>query len=86
MYKVVLLPEAQKFYHKLFYSNREIFERIRHALESLKENPLLGKSLKYKLRGKYSLRVGIYRIIYSVDHLKITIYVFDIGHRKAIYQ
>lgn len=86
LYKVVLLPDAEKFYKKLFNSNREIFRRIDNALELLKSNPFLGKSLTDNLKGKYSLRVGVYRIIYSIDKSKIIIYVLDIGHRREVYR
>lgn len=86
MYRVVLLPEAEKFFKKVFISNKELFRRIDNTLEALKSNPFLGKPLKDKLKGKYSLRIGVYRIIYSIDKQKIVIYVLDIGHRKEIYR
>jgi mRNA interferase RelE/StbE len=86
LYKIVLLPDAQKFYKKLFYTDKEIFKRIDNALEFLKSDPYLGKALKAKLKNKYSLRVGIYRIIYTIVKHEVTIYVFDIGHRKDIYR
>ncbi|MDP2940065.1 MAG: type II toxin-antitoxin system RelE/ParE family toxin [Candidatus Omnitrophota bacterium] len=86
MYKIILLSEAKKFYKRLFISNRKLFNRIDNALESLKANPFLGKPLKDKLKGRYSLRVGVYRIIYSVEKQEATIYVLDIGHRREIYR
>ncbi|MFH1413284.1 MAG: type II toxin-antitoxin system mRNA interferase toxin, RelE/StbE family, partial [Candidatus Omnitrophota bacterium] len=61
MYKIVLLPNAKKSYKQLFTKNYELFKRIDNALEALKSNPFLGKPLKDKLKGKYSLRVGVYR-------------------------
>ena len=85
MHNIVLLPEAEKFYKKLFRSDRSRFERIANALASLREDPFQGKLLKHKLKGKYSLRVGVYRIIYQVDQKIVTVYVLDIGHRKNIY-
>lgn len=86
MYKVILLPEAEKFYRKLSFSDRSHFLRVAQALESLKENPFQGKLLKHKLKGQFSLRVGVYRIIYTVEKQKITVYILDIGHRRYIYQ
>ena len=86
MYDVVLLPEAKKFYKKLFLSNKSHFQRVAQALESLSLDVLQGKVLKHKLKGKYSLRVGVYRIIYSVEKKEVAVYVFDIGHRKNIYR
>lgn len=86
MYKVVLLPSALKFYKRLFVSDKEIFRRIDNALENLKTNPFLGKALRDNLKGKYSLRVGVYRIIYMIEKQEITVYILDIGHRREIYR
>ena len=77
MYKVVLLSDAQKFYKRLFASDRSRFERISNVLKSLQENPVQGKPLKHKLKGKYSLRVGVYRIIYQVDRKIAAVYVLE---------
>lgn len=86
MYKIVLLSQAEKFYMKLFESDRSRFDRINNALKSLQKDPTQGKPLKHTLKGKYSLRVGVYRIIYQVNKKIITVYVLDIGHRKHIYK
>jgi len=86
LYKVVLLVHAEKFYRKLLHSQPMLFKRIDNALESLKTEPFKGKPLKDNLKGKCSLRVGDYRIIYSVEKHIVTVYVFDIGHRREIYR
>ncbi|MFT5388114.1 MAG: mRNA interferase RelE/StbE [Lysobacterales bacterium] len=86
MYKVVLLSGAIKFYNKLYDSDRSKFERIANALTSLQEDPFQGKSLKHLLKAKYSLRVGVYRIIYKIEKKVVTVYILDIGHRKDIYE
>lgn len=86
MYKIILLPAAEKAYRNLFNTNKELFPRIDNALEALKANPLSGKPLNHKLKGKYSLRVGVYRIIYSIEKHEITIYILDIAHRREAYR
>ncbi len=86
MYKVVLLSEAKKIYKKLFISNKSVFRRIDNALKALRFDPFIGKPLKDRLKGKYSLRVGVYRIIYSVVKHEVSIYVLDIGHRREVYR
>ena len=86
MYKVVLLPAAEKFYKKLLKSNRTLLGRIDHVLELLKTNPFIGKALKDNLKDKYSLRIGVYRIVYSVHKKEVTVYIFDIGHRREVYR
>jgi mRNA interferase RelE/StbE len=87
LYKLALLPAAQKFYTKLYSSDRTQFDRISKALESLRNHPLdVGKPLRHELKGKYSLRVGMYRIIYQVKAREITVFILDIGHRRDVYQ
>ncbi len=86
MYNIVLLSEAKKSYKRLFFSDKELFKRIDNTLGVLKSNPFLGKRLKDNLKGKYSLRVGVYRIIYFIEKQEVTIYVLDIGHRREIYR
>lgn len=86
MYKIILLRDAEKSYRKLFATNKELFQRIDNVLEALKVNPFLGKPLKDRLKGKYSLRVGVYRIIYSIEKQEITIYILDIAHRREVYR
>ena len=86
MYKIILLPEAQKFYKKLYYSDQSHFDRITQALHSLKTDPFQGKLLRHRLQDRYSLRVGIYRIIYRIEKQEVTVYILDIGHRRNIYQ
>ena len=86
MYKITLLPEAEKFYRRIFVYNRGVFDRIDAVLKTLQSNPFLGKPLKHRLKGKYSLRVGVYRIIYSIEKQELIIYILDIGHRREIYR
>lgn len=63
-----------------------LFERVRAALEALAFDPFQGKALKWELKGKYSHRVGSYRIIYTVVKERLVVYVLDIGHRREVYR
>lgn len=80
----------------LLFSN-EAKQRIRHlhpkiktairdALDELKENPWLGKTLQRELTGLQALRVQNHRVIYQIDEEKSQIYVLTLGIRKTIYQ
>lgn len=66
-------------------ADKKSFSRVVSALDSLRNDPAKGKALKHKLKGKYSLRVGVYRIIYTVVKKQITVFIVDIGHRREIY-
>ena len=85
MYKLDFSSNALDFYNKLYFHDRGIFLRIDSALDSLKINPYKGKHLKLSLKGNYSLRVGVYSIIYSIEQNLVTVHVFKIGHRRNIY-
>ena len=85
MYKIEFLPDAKEFYQRLYYNDRGHFDRIGAALLSLSEDPYQGKSLKHDFKGKYSFRVGPYRIIYKIVRESVRIYIFDIGHRRNVY-
>ncbi|MBT9131357.1 MAG: Toxin RelG [Syntrophomonadaceae bacterium] len=86
MYKIILLSAAEKLYRKIALSNQELLSRIDNAFDSLKNNPFLGRSLKDKLKGKFSLRVGVYRIIYSIKKKELIIYILDTAHRREVYR
>lgn len=80
MYQIIIKKKAKKFIDKLPANERR---RIVAAIELLPN----GEDIK-KLKGHdelLRLRVGDYRIIYSVDNGKLTIYVIDVGPRGQIY-
>ena len=85
MYKLVFSLKALNFYNRLHFYDRNDFLRIDAALNSLKINPFKGKPLKLSLKGNFSLRVGMYRIIYEIEKDIVTVYVLKIGHRRDIY-
>ena len=55
------------------------------ALTEIKEDPLLGKPLTREFTGKFSYRVGVYRIIYKIDQKDKIIYILTAGHRSSVY-
>ena len=80
MYNIIIKKKAKKFIDKLPENDKR---RIVSAIEALPDSgdikKLQGKS------GYYRLRVGNYRIIYTVDHGKLIVYVVDAGNRGQIY-
>lgn len=61
--------------------------RIRDAIDGLADDPRprAAKALQGNLKGKLRLRVGDYRIIYSVHDNIVTVRVLDVGQRGGIY-
>ena len=82
MYRLFYTAEAKKQIAKL---DERLKVKIKEALEQIAENPLRGKVLSQELKGRFSYRVGDYRIIYRVYHQEITILVLTIGHRRDVY-
>jgi mRNA interferase RelE/StbE len=62
----------------------EVKDRVMAAAAVLADDPLRGKPLKGELKGLRSLRVGTYRVLYSIEGA--TLHVRAVGHRGDIYR
>lgn len=80
MYTIIVDKPAMKFIDKLPKPDRA---RIADALEKLPDNGDI-KELKGH-KGWFRLRVGTYRIIYTVDNGQLIVRVIDAGNRGQIY-
>ena len=61
---------------------RKILSRIKkHS-----DDPRPAGCEKLTGQGQYRLRQGRYRIVYSIQDDKLTIWVVKVGHRKDIYR
>lgn len=81
MYRIIIRKKAKKFIDKLPKNERL---RIAKAIQMLPN----GEDIK-KLKGSEDLlrlRVGDYRIIYTVDHGELVVIVVDAGNRGQIYK
>ncbi len=84
MYEVYLSRSAVKELERL---PDNILSRVVRKLESLSLNPRPKGTVKIKGRyGLYRVRIGDYRIVYSVDDRKRIVDVSLIRHRKDIYK
>lgn len=83
MYQVVLSRSATKDLDRV---NKQYKPHIFAALFDLRKDPYLGKKLKGKFQDRYSLRVGIYRIIYKVYRRELNVLVIRIGRRQGAYK
>ena len=81
MYQIIIKKVAKKFIDRLPTNEKR---RIVSAIERLPN----GEDIK-KLKGHdrlLRLRVGEYRIIYTVDHGELIVYVIDAGNRGQVYK
>ena len=82
MYQLVIDRYAQKQLDKIPAPH---FNRIINAINGLAKNPRPHGSIKLTGRPAYRIRIGDYRVIYSIEDKILTVFVIDIGHRKDIY-
>ena len=64
MYKLHIANKAKKELKKISHLHKLA---ILSALAEIREDPLMGKPLARELTGRFSFRVGVYRIIYKVN-------------------
>ena len=83
-YAVAVQPPSLK---AMLCLPKHIQQRIVEKLEDLEVNPRPSgiKALKGQIPG-YRLRVGNYRVLYTVDDKNRTVTVYEIGHRKDVYR
>lgn len=86
MFKIEFSSVAAKELEKIAKIDAKLYSRLIASVETLKIDPYKGKSLKGKLLGDYSLRVGNYRVIYIIYKNRLIIYIIDVGQRKEIYR
>jgi mRNA interferase RelE/StbE len=61
-------------------------KKILKTIQELSNNPRPKGCLKLTNQENYRIRVGNYRILYSIKDEILTVYVVKIGHRKNIYR
>ena len=81
-YEIVALPRFEKDFRKL---DKDAKRRVLQGLSMLESRPFSFKALHGRLKGKYALRVGDYRIIYVVDEVKKVIHLMTVAHRRHVY-
>ena len=82
-YRIEFRPAALRELRKI---DRTIQPRIRGAISLLALDPRPPASRPLRGREGYRLRVGDYRIIYSVNDGVLLIVVVTIGHRRETYR
>ena len=80
-YSVFLHPLVIKFLKKL---PKEDLNRIRTKLHDL-VNPYSVKAVKLSGKNAYRVRVGNYRILYTIDDMRKVVVVFKIDKRERVY-
>ncbi len=82
-YRIELRPAAARALRKL---DPDVQPRIRGAIALLGEDPRPPGARALRGRPGFRVRVGGYRIIYTVDHDVLVVVVVALGHRRDVYQ
>jgi mRNA interferase RelE/StbE len=84
MYKVVINKQVLKSLDKM---PADYLLKIREAVNSLEQEPRPSGCIKMSgFVNLYRIRVGIYRVIYSIEDTILTIEIVKIDHRSRVYK
>ncbi|MDT4328331.1 type II toxin-antitoxin system RelE family toxin [Methylomonas sp. MS20] len=83
-YSVVFKPSAEKAFSKL---PKDVQRRLYAAALELSENPRPpGFKKLHGVDDLYRVRIGDYRLVYTVEDRHLKILVVAVGHRRDIYR
>jgi len=83
-YSIEITREALRALAKL---DKPIRRRVQAAIDQLGAEPRpYGARALQGLKGAYRVRVGDYRIVYTIDDGRLIVVVVDLGHRREIYR
>lgn len=83
-YSVELKPSARKELERL---PGRVIERIFPRLEALENEPRPAGCKKLKGgQDEWRIRVGDYRVVYTVDDVKLRVSVTRVRHRSEVYE
>jgi len=82
-YGIDFHPAAERELEKLSTKDRE---KVVTGIEALSHNPRPPKSEKMSALDAYRLRIGDYRVIYSIEDQILVILVVKVAKRKDAYR
>lgn len=83
VYRIELRPGAARALRKL---DPDVQPRIRGAIALLAQDPRPPISRSLRGRPGFRVRIGDYRIIYTIDDDVLLVVVVALGHRRDVYR
>jgi len=84
VYRLRYVKSVEKDLRKLH--KVQSFSNIIEKIQQLAENPTPPSSIKLKgVANLYRVRIGQYRIVYTIKEAELVVLVVGVGHRKDIY-
>ena len=82
-YKIEIKKSAAKELSRL---QKKDLTKIVDKIQLLSDNPRPEGCKKLTGDEKYRIRIGNYRVLYSIEDDILIVYVVKVGHRKEIYK
>jgi mRNA interferase RelE/StbE len=82
-YQIVVKRSAEKELQAL---PAKLRERIAARLLALEENPRPSGVKKLQGEESYRIRIGDYRVLYTIDDRARVIAIYAVGHRREVYR
>lgn len=83
-YRVVIKRSAQKEIRDL--PTKKVRRAVVDAIRALAEQPRPAICIRLTGADKYRLRVGRYRILYTIRDVEVVVTVVRVAHRKDVYR
>ena len=83
VYEVYFKASVEKDFRDI---PKKDLKRILQRIKSLATEPRPAGCEKLTGQERYRLRQGLYRVVYSIQDEKLTVWVVKVGHRKDIYR
>ena len=82
-YQIIIQRHAEK---ELDALETSVHKRIVTRLLALEDNPRPTGIKKLQGQESYRLRVGDYRILYTIDDKSKKVFITAVGHRREVYR
>ncbi len=82
-YRIQIVPSTERQFRKF---QPQLQDRIAAKILQLANHPRPHGSKKLRNTEYYRIRIGDYRVLYSINDNIRTVKILDIGHRRDIYR
>jgi mRNA interferase RelE/StbE len=83
VYRVEFVPRAKK---ELDALDRQVRVRIIKALAKLAVEPHRASNVKALQGGGFRLRIGDYRVLYTIEDSALLVLIIKVAHRREVYR
>lgn len=83
-FDVLIKPSAVKEIEAL--PRKKDRQRVVRAIRGLADDPRPPGCRKLSGQDRYRIRLGVYRIVYSIEDRQLVVLVVKVGHRKDVYR